>query len=72
MRLDGTFPVNTDGGYMSRGNCIGATGAAAIAEMVYQLRGEAGPRQVSRVQPRVALAHNMGAGIQCAITILKT
>ena len=69
--IDGSFPVNTDGGYMSRGNCIGATGAAAVAEIVYQLRGEAGPRQVTNVDPKVGLAHNMGAGIQCAIAILK-
>jgi len=70
--IDGDFPVNTDGGYMSRGNCIGATGAAAIAEIVYQLRGDAGPRQVTNVNPKVGLAHNMGAGIQCAIAILKS
>ncbi len=69
--IDGDFPVNTDGGYMSRGNCIGATGAAAIAEVVYQLRGEAGARQVNRINPKVGLAHNMGAGVQCAIAILK-
>ncbi|MCP4607769.1 MAG: thiolase family protein [Planctomycetes bacterium] len=69
--IDGTFPVNTDGGYMTRGNCIGATGAAAMAEVVYQLRGEAGPRQVTNIDPKVGLAHNMGAGIQTSIAILK-
>jgi len=69
--IDGSFPVNTDGGYMSRGNCIGATGAAAVAEIVSQLRGEAGPRQVTKITPKVGLAHNVGAGIQCAIVILK-
>ncbi len=69
--IDGSFPVNTDGGYMTRGNCIGATGAAAMAEVVYQLRGEAGPRQVTNVDPKVGLAHNMGAGIQTSIAILK-
>jgi len=68
--INGDIPVNTDGGYMSRGNCIGATGAAAIAEIVWQLRGDAGPRQVNPT-PKVGLAHNMGAGIQCAIAILK-
>ena len=70
--IDGPFPVNTDGGYMSRGNCIGATGAAAVAEVVYQLRGAAGPRQVSRIKPKVGLAHNMGAGIQTSVAILKS
>ena len=69
--IDGSFPVNTDGGYMSRGNCIGATGAAALVEVVYQLRGDAGPRQATKIDPKVGLAHNMGAGIQCAIAILK-
>ena len=69
--INGDFPVNTDGGYMSRGNCTGATGAAAIAEIVYQLRGEGGPRQATKIDPKVGLAHNMGAGIQTAVAILK-
>jgi len=56
---------------MSRDNCVGATGAAAIVEIVYQLRVAAGKRQVSNIDPKVGLAHNMGARIQCAITILK-
>ena len=68
--IQGDFPVNTDGGYMSRGNCIGATGAAGIAEAVLQLRGEAGQRQAPK-KMNTALVHNMGAGIQASISILK-
>ena len=55
---------------MSRGNCIGATGAAGIAEAVLQLRGEAGQRQAPK-KMNTALVHNMGAGIQASIAILK-
>ncbi len=68
--IQGDLPVNTDGGYMSRGNCIGATGAAGIAEIVSQLRGEAGPRQVSK-KVKTGLVHNMGAGVQCSVAILS-
>ena len=68
--IQGDFPVNTDGGYVSRGNCIGATGAAGIAEAVKQMRREAGPRQVPK-EVKTALVHNMGAGIQCSVSILK-
>lgn len=44
--LDGSIPVNTDGGMLSRGNAPGALGLASVAETVWQLRGEAGERQV--------------------------
>ncbi len=44
--LDGSIPVNTDGGMMSRGNAPGALGLASVAESVWQLRGEADERQV--------------------------
>ncbi len=67
--INGEKPVNTDGGLVSRGHPIGATGLAQIAEIVWQLRGEAGPRQVPR-DPRAGLCHNVGLG-GCNITILK-
>ncbi len=44
--IGGRAPVNTDGGLMSRGHALGATGLAQIFELVTQLRGEAGQRQV--------------------------
>jgi acetyl-CoA acetyltransferase len=67
--LNGRLPVNTDGGLMSRGHPLGATGGGQIYEIVLQLRGEAGPRQVEGV--KIGLAHAMGAGPNSSITILK-
>jgi acetyl-CoA acetyltransferase len=46
----GDSPVNTDGGLLSRGHALGATGLAQLAELVHQLRGEAGPRQVANAR----------------------
>jgi len=56
--LGGKIPVNTSGGLMSRGHPIGASGLAMTYELVMQLRGEAGDRQVAA--PRIALAENGG------------
>jgi len=56
--LDGTLPVNTSGGLLSKGHPIGATGIAQICESTWQLRGEAGPRQVEGA--KVALTQNGG------------
>lgn len=67
--IGGDIPVNTDGGYLSRGNAAGATGLAAIAEIAWQLRGEAGPRQVKGA--KAGLNENFGAGPNGSITILK-
>lgn len=67
--IDGKLPVNTDGGLLSRGHPLGATGAAQIYEIALQLRGEAGARQVSNA--RVGLSHALGAGPNSAVTILK-
>jgi len=58
--ISGRIPVNTDGGLLSRGHPIGATGGAMIAELTLQLRGQAGPRQVSGA--KTALLHNAGIG----------
>lgn len=59
--INGRFPVNTDGGLISRGHPVGATGAAQAIEIMRQLRGEAGPRQVPN-RPKVGLQHNAGVG----------
>jgi len=59
--INGQLPINTDGGLVSRGHPVGATGLAQVAELVWQLRGEAGPRQVPN-NPKVALQHNVGLG----------
>lgn len=69
--LSGRVPVNTSGGLMRKGHPIGATGAAQIVELVMQLRGEAGGRQVSGA--RVALAENGGGyiGTDAAALVLS-
>ncbi len=59
--IDGPVPVNTDGGLISRGHPMGATGAAQIVEILRQLRGEAGDRQVPG-EPKVGVCHNSGVG----------
>ncbi|MGM0418639.1 MAG: thiolase family protein [Thermodesulfobacteriota bacterium] len=56
--LKGRLPINPSGGLISRGHPIGASGLAQIYELVTQLRGEAGGRQVEN--PRIALAENGG------------
>ena len=57
-RLDGDLPVNTSGGLLSKGHPIGATGVAQVCEATWQLRGEAGERQVEGAS--VALTQNGG------------
>lgn len=67
---DGRIPVNTSGGLKSKGHPVGATGAAQIHELVEQLRGVAGERQVR--DARVALAQNMGgSGGSSTVHILE-
>lgn len=58
---DGSIPVNASGGLLSKGHPIGATGVAQIVEIVEQLRGEAGGRQLAR--RRLGLAANQGGWI---------
>ena len=58
----GKIPTNTDGGLLCKGHPMGATGTAQIAEIVTQLRGEAGPRQVPG-GPNIGLTHSSGAGM---------
>jgi len=67
--INGKLPVNTDGGLMSRGHALGATALAQIIEIYYQIRGEAGARQVKNA--KVGLAHSMGAGPNSGVVILK-
>lgn len=60
--IAGDIPVNTDGGLLSRGHPIGATGCAMVAEIFRQLTGEAGPRQVKNGAAHVGLIQNAGIG----------
>ena len=57
--LDGKRPINPSGGLKAKGHPVGATGAGQIVEVVEQLRGEAGKRQVDGAE--VGLTHNVGA-----------
>jgi acetyl-CoA C-acetyltransferase len=67
-RIDGSLPVNTDGGCIANGEPIGASGLRQVHESVLQLRGTAGARQVPG-DPRVAFTHVYGApGVSaCAV-----
>jgi len=55
---EGSIPVNVDGGLLSKGHPIGATGGSQVRTIVLQLRGEAGPMQVR--DPEIGLVHNIG------------
>lgn len=65
----GCWVVNPSGGLLSKGHPISATGLGQCAELVSQLRGEAGARQVEGA--RVALQHNLGLGGACVVTIYQ-
>lgn len=67
--IGGKFPVNVSGGLISKGEPVGASHLGQVVELVWQLRDEAGARQVTNA--RVGLAHVLGAGGNCAVTILK-
>lgn len=68
--LDGKLPVNTSGGLKSKGHPVGASGIAQIFEIVEQLRGDAGDRQVGGA--RIGMAQNMGgSGASCVAHILE-
>ena len=66
--LGGSLPVNPSGGLLSKGEPLGASALAQVVELVSQLRGEAGPRQVTGA--RVALAHTVGRGANAGVVIL--
>jgi len=73
--LTGKIPVNPSGGLLAKGHPLGATGVAQIVEIVWQLRGGAGKRQVSGA--KIGLAHCVGGVVDgldlgaCTIHILK-
>jgi acetyl-CoA C-acetyltransferase len=67
--IGGRIPVNPSGGLKAGGHAIGATGVGQVYELVTQLRGEAGSRQVATA--RVGLAHNVGGvGGTCSVHLL--
>jgi sterol carrier protein 2 len=62
----GSVVTNPSGGLLSKGHPLGATGLAQCKELVDQLRGRCGRRQVDK--PRLALQHNLGLGGACVVT----
>ena len=68
--VGGRIPVNVDGGLLSKGHPVGATGTSMVVEMIKQLRGDAGDRQVDGAE--IGLAHNVGGiGQYCFVSIFK-
>jgi acetyl-CoA acetyltransferase len=65
----GQVVTNPSGGLLSKGHPLGATGLAQCAELVWQLRGQAGPRQVQ--DAKLALQHNLGLGGACVVTLYQ-
>ncbi|MDI9941128.1 lipid-transfer protein [Rhodococcus sp. IEGM 1351] len=65
----GRVVTNPSGGLLSKGHPLGATGLAQCAELVWQLRGQAGARQVEGA--RIGLQHNLGLGGACVVSVFK-
>jgi len=68
-QMTGSLPVNPSGGLLSKGEPLGASGLGQIAELVWQLRGQAGARQIAAA--RLALAHTVGRGANASVVILE-
>ena len=66
--LGGRLPVNPSGGLLSKGEPLGASALGQVVELVRQLRGEAGARQVDGA--RTALAHTVGRGANAGVVIV--
>jgi acetyl-CoA acetyltransferase len=67
--INGRIPINVSGGLLSKGEPVGASALGQIHEIVSQLRGEAGPRQVNKA--KTGLSHVYGGGGYSCVTILK-
>ena len=68
--ITGQIPINTSGGLKAKGHPVGATGVGQICDIVMQLRGDAGERQVAK--HKIGLAQNLGgSGATCVVTILE-
>jgi acetyl-CoA acetyltransferase len=67
--LGGARPVNVSGGLLSKGEPLGASGLGQVVELVLQIRGDAGARQVEGA--RVGMAHTVGRGANASVTIVK-
>ena len=69
--LSGRLPVNTDGGLIANGEPVGASGLRQVHELVLQMRGQAGQRQIA-ANPKAGLAQLYGAPGVAAVSILST
>jgi acetyl-CoA acetyltransferase len=69
VELGGRRPVNPSGGLLSKGEPLGASAVGQVVELVHQLRGAAGPRQVEGA--RVGLAHTVGRGANASVVIIS-
>jgi acetyl-CoA acetyltransferase len=69
VQLGGARPVNPSGGLLSKGEPLGASAVGQVVELVLQLRGDAGRRQV--VGARVGLAHTVGRGANASVVIVS-
>jgi acetyl-CoA acetyltransferase len=67
--MGGRLPVNPSGGLLSKGEPLGASALGQVVELVHQLRGQAGARQVQGA--RVGLAHTVGRGANAGVVILR-
>jgi acetyl-CoA acetyltransferase len=67
-RMGGRLPVNPSGGLLSKGEPLGASALGQVVELVTQLRGAAGPRQVEGA--RVGLAHTVGRGANASVVVV--
>jgi acetyl-CoA acetyltransferase len=67
--VGGRLPVNPSGGLLSKGEPLGASALGQVVELVHQLRGEAGARQVHGA--RVGLAHTVGRGANAGVVIVR-
>jgi acetyl-CoA acetyltransferase len=65
----GALPVNVSGGLLSKGEPLGASALGQVVELYWQLRGEAGKRQVAGA--KVGLAHTVGRGANASVVILS-
>jgi len=67
--ITGPLPINTSGGLKAKGHPVGATGVGQICDVVMQLRGDAGERQVARHS--IGLTENLGgSGATCVVSVL--
>lgn len=67
--MGGPLPVNPSGGLLSKGEPLGASALGQVVELTWQLRGQAGPRQVPNA--RIALGHTVGRGANASVILLS-